>query len=127
MSTDASEADPELKALIAENPEAFAEAKRFLGVGIEFPYTLVLGTPVKFGKDEIESIVFQKGNFGVLKGLSPGRTPTYDEIMIIASRLSGRPVKVFELLDPDDVDEVTAVAMGFFGRCRGAGKKLSQF
>lgn len=109
-----------------DDPEALAEAKRLLG-DRQWPVVITLTTPVQFGKETIESLTFQKGNFGVLKGLSipVDRTPTIDELMQIAARLCGRSVKVIESLDPDDVDEVIAVALGFFGRCRGAGKKLS--
>jgi hypothetical protein len=109
-----------------DDPEALAEAKKLLGKR-EWPVTLMLGTPVAFGKETVESLLFQKGNFGILKGLglSIDRAPNLDELMMIASRLSGRPLKVIELLDPDDADEVIAIALGFFARCRGAGKMLS--
>ena len=109
----------------ADDPEALAEAKRILG-DREWPVTVPLGTPIQFGKDTIAELVFQRGNFGVLKGMNipVDRTPHIDELMTIASRLCGRPLKVIEQLDPDDADEVVAIALGFFGRCRGAGKRL---
>jgi len=118
MSTDHTES--------ADDPEALAEAKKLLGKR-EWPVTITLGSPVTFGKELIESLVFQKGTFGVLKGMGVGidRAPNVDELMMIASRLCGRPLKVIELLDPDDADEVLAIALGFFGRCRGAGRMLS--
>lgn len=120
MSADANENET------ADDPTALAEAKKILGKR-EWPITIHLGTPIQFGKEAIEELVFQKGSFGVLKGLNIGidRTPSYEELMTIASRLCGRPLKVIESLDPDDADEVLAVALGFFGRCRGAGKTLS--
>lgn len=111
----------------ADDPEALAEAQRIVGAR-QWPVTVKLSVPVPFGKNElIEELVFQKGNFGVLKGLSLpiDRTPNIDELMTIASKLCGRPVKVIEQLDPDDADEVVAIAIGFFARCRGAGKVLS--
>lgn len=104
---------------------AEAEAKRILG-DRQWPYTYKLGVPVEFGNETIESLVFQKGFLGVLKGIGAkvDSLPGMDELMLIASRLCGRPLKVIEMLDPGDADEVIAVALGFFGRCRGAGKKL---
>jgi hypothetical protein len=110
----------------ADDPEALAEARRILG-DRSWPVTITLGTPIQFGKESIAELVFQKGNFGVLKGLNipVDRTPHIDELMEIASRLCGRSMKVIEKLDPDDADEVVAIALGFFARCRGAGKRLS--
>lgn len=111
-----------------DDPEALAEAKRILG-DRQWPVTITLKTPIQFGKETIDSLVFQKGSFGVLKGIGNGigidRAPNVDELMTIASRLCGRPSKVIEMLDPDDADEVIAIALGFFGRCRGAGRMLS--
>jgi hypothetical protein len=104
-----------------------ALAKQLLGKR-EWPVTIKLATPIPFGKNEmIEELVFQKGSFGVLKGmnLSIDRAPTFDELMVIASRLCGRSTKVIEAVDPDDADEVFNIALGFFGRCRGASKTLS--
>jgi len=109
----------------ADDAAALAEAKKILGER-QWPVTIKLGVPVQFGKETIESLTFQKGSFGVIKGMRIDRVPTVDDLMLIASRLSGRALKVIESLDPDDADEVTAIALGFFGRCRGAGKQLSQ-
>ena len=118
--------EPKASEAASDDPEALTEAKKILGKR-EWPVTIVLGTPVEFGKETIESLEFKKGSFGVLKGLNIGvdRAPSYEELMMIASRLCGRPLKVIESLDPDDADEVMGIALGFFGRCRGAGKMLS--
>jgi hypothetical protein len=112
---------------VTDDPAALAEARRIVG-DRPWPVTIKLSVPVPFGKNEtIEELVFQKGNFGVLKGMNIpiDRTPHIDELMTIASRLCGRPLRVIEQLDPDDADEVVAIALGFFARCRGAGKSLS--
>jgi hypothetical protein len=106
-----------------EDPEALAEAKKILG-DRQWPVEIRLGVPIQFGKESIESLTFQKGNFGMLKGIPTERGPNWDELMVLASRLCGRSLKVIELLDPDDAAEVTAMALGFFGRCRGAGRML---
>lgn len=110
-----------------DDPEALAEAKKLLG-DRPWPVTIKLDTPIDFGKETIESLTFQKGTFGVLKDLNIPMTrgPTMDELMVIASRLCRRSPKVIESLDPDDAAEVIGIAFGFFGRCRGVGKKLSQ-
>lgn len=110
-----------------DNPELMAAVKRFVGIGVQWPVTITLRTPIHFGKETIESLVFQKGNFGVLKGLELDATqePSMDALMVIASRLCGRPLGVIERVDPDDVEEVLAMARGFFARCQGAGNKLS--
>lgn len=116
------------RAAAIENPELMAEVKRYVGIGVEWPVTVALRTPVSFGKNEtIEALVFQKGNFGTLKGLGLNITeePSFDALMMIASRLCGRPLSVIERLDADDVDDVVRMARGFFSRCQGAGNKLS--
>jgi hypothetical protein len=106
-----------------DDPTAVDEARRLLDA---WPKTIRLSTPIEFGKETIEELAFQKGNFGILKGLSIpiDRMPNLDELMTIAARLCGRPLKVIELLDPGDASEVADIATIFFSRCRGAGKKL---
>lgn len=104
---------------------AESEAGRLMGAQ-GWPVTVKLRCPVEFGKETIEELVFQKGTFGVLNGLGlrVDETPTFDQLIAIASRLSGKPLKVIANLDPDDCEEVFAVALGFFNRCRGAGRLL---
>jgi len=111
---------------ILEDPAAFAEAQRIAGERT-WPATVRLGTPIEFGKETITELVFQKGNLGIIRGLNItfDTMPKYEELMAIAARLCGKSLKVIELLDPDDADEVITMAVGFFARCRGAGKKLS--
>ena len=111
----------------ADDPEIIAAAKRFVGVGVEWPVTVPLRVPVTFGKETIEALVFQKGTFGVLKGLdlTASEEPSIDALIVIASRLCGRSLGVIERLDPDDVEEVVKMARGFFARCQGAGNRLS--
>jgi hypothetical protein len=108
-----------------DDPAALEEAKRILG-DRQWPLTLTLSVPVEFGKETIQAITFQKGTFAAIKGMRIDRAPSVDDLMLIASRLSGRSLKVIESLDAEDADEVIAIALGFFARCRGGGKKLSQ-
>lgn len=92
-----------------------------------WPVTVTLRHPVEFGKNEtVMELHFQKGRFEFLKGMPVDETPTTDQLMVLASRLCGKPLKVIESLDPDDVQEVLAHALGFIARCRGAGRKASQ-
>jgi len=107
------------------NPEAITEARKLLA-DRPWPVTVKLGTPVEFGKETIEELVFQRGTFGVLKGLNipSDRLPTIDELMQIGAKLCGRSLRAIESLDPDDASEVFAIALGFFGRCQGVGKRL---
>lgn len=101
------------------------KAKKIM-TGSEWPMTIALRTPIEFGDKTITQLVFQKGAFGILKGLDirTGHELTIDQIQMIASRLCAQSLKVIELLDPDDADEVMAIALGFFGRCQGVGKRL---
>lgn len=107
-----------------EEATALAEAQRILAER-EWPFTLELAVPVQFGKETIEALVFQRGTFGVLKGMEVDRAPNVDDLIVMAARLCGRSPKVIELLDPIDADEVITIALNFFGRCRGAGRRLS--
>lgn len=124
MSDDKTDAQSKVQ---IEDPEVLAAVKRFVGIGVEWPVTIALRSPVTFGKETIEALVFQRGTFGVLKGLGLNVTvePTIDSLMTIAARLCGRSLAVIERLDADDVEEVVNIARGFFARCQGGGNRLS--
>jgi hypothetical protein len=108
-----------------DDPVTVQAAERFLN-NREWPLVLKLGTPVEFGKNEtVTELKFQKGTFGVLKGMSVARVPNADECQKIASLLTGKSLRVIESLDPDDAAEVIGYAVGFFNRCQGAGRKRS--
>jgi hypothetical protein len=113
-------------AFFGRHSAVFADAKNRPVTEQQWPVTIKLGSPVKFGKGTVAELVFQKGNLGVLKGMSIIDAPNVDELIEIAARLSGRSLKLIESLDPDDAAEVIAIAGGFFRRCRGAGKRLSR-
>ncbi len=108
-----------------DDADAMAEAKRILAGDRKWPYELTLGTPVQFGKETITELTFAEGTFGMIKGLKLDRAPDFDQLMTIASKMCGRPLRVIELLAPGDAGEVTAIALGFFARCRGAGRTIS--
>lgn len=102
--------------------DAESQVERVLGER-EWPFTLKLHAPVDFGKQTIDALVFQKGKFGTLKGIAIDRTPNADDLMMIASRLCGQPLKVIEGVDPEDAAEVMAIALNFFSRCQGVGRR----
>lgn len=88
-----------------------------------WPVTVTLKRPIEYGKDTIESLTFRRGRMGDLKGMKVDSVPSADDIMLIGSRLCGKPLKVIESLDDDDSAEVMTIVLGFFARCLGAGEK----
>ena len=89
----------------------------------EWPITVNLRFPIEFGTDTITKISMRRGRAGDLKGVQLGKEGMpADHVFLIASRMSGQPVKVIEMLDADDAQEVMAIAVDFLGRCLGAGK-----
>lgn len=89
------------------------------------PVTVKLKTPVEFGSQTVAELTFRRGKFVDLKGVNAGPAASTEEIILVASRLSGQPVGVIERLDEDDVGEVFLVVMGFFARCLTTGKSPS--
>lgn len=92
----------------------------------EWPVTVRLRFPIAFGSTTIESLEFRKGRLADLKGITIGEMPSSDLLLLLASRLCGQPLRVIESIDPDDAEEVLSIALGFIGRCQGAGKKVSR-
>jgi hypothetical protein len=87
----------------------------------EWPVLVTLGAPIDFGSQRISSLEFRKGRMGDLKGM-PMQAPSLDQLILLASRMCGQPVKVIEMLGDEDAPEVLQIALGFFARCLGAGK-----
>lgn len=86
-----------------------------------WPFAMKLKHPIAFGDDTITVLEFRRGRLEDAKGVRPDQTPSIDELILIASRLCGKPMKVIGLLDPDDAGEVISLALAFFARCLGAG------
>lgn len=82
-----------------------------------WPKILKLKTPIVFGDLTITELTLQKGKLGIIKEvrLVPGEVKMTD-LILIASRLSGQPTQVIELLDPDDSPEVMSIALSFYGK-----------
>lgn len=91
----------------------------------QWPVVVRLKHPVEFGSETIAELTFRRGKLGDLKGMRVDDIPPAEHVMLLASRMCGRPVKVIELLDADDAEEVLELALTFLARCLGAGAKLS--
>jgi hypothetical protein len=90
-----------------------------------WPHTVALRYPVEFGKETVTSLVFKRGRMEFLKGIKIDDVPPTEQIILLASRLCGQPLKVIESLDPDDASEVIAIALGFIARSLTRGSKRS--
>lgn len=88
----------------------------------KWPVTVTLKYPVTFGSESITSLEFRRGRMGDLRGLKIDGLPSVDHLLLLASRLSGQPVKVIELLDAEDGARALEVALDFFARCLEDGR-----
>jgi hypothetical protein len=88
-----------------------------------WPVTVTLKTPVQLGQNTISSLEFRRGRMGDLKGMRVDGIPPLNDIMLIASRLCGQPLKVIESLEDGDCAEVVTIVLGFFAKCLTAGEK----
>lgn len=91
----------------------------------QWPAVVTLSFPVEFGGERIAALEFRRGRMGDLRGLKLDNSPPIDHLILLASRMSGKPVKVIESLVDEDAAEVFAIVLGFFARSLGAGKKRS--
>lgn len=89
----------------------------------QWPVTIELKHPVDLGSQHIASLTFRRGRMGDLKGVKLDGVPSADQLMLIASRMCGQTVPVMDLLSDEDGAEVLEIALGFFARCLGGGKK----
>lgn len=87
-----------------------------------WPMVVTLKHPVQFGSELVTALEFRRGRLGDFKGMKLGELPSSDQLMLIASRLCGRPLKVIELLVDEDAEEVMGAAFAFFARCLPGGK-----
>ncbi|HET7500654.1 MAG TPA: phage tail assembly protein [Kofleriaceae bacterium] len=88
-----------------------------------WPVTIPLRYPIEFAGQRIESLTFRRGRIGDIKGMKFSGEMPAEQLVRIASRLSGQEAQVIERLDMEDSGEVMAIATDFFARCLGAGKK----
>lgn len=92
----------------------------------KWPVVIELKHPIDRGGQRISKIEMKRGNGAVLKGMKIGGELPMDQLFTIASRLSGQFPDVIEKLDPEDLGEVTSVALDFYGRCLGGGRTRSR-
>lgn len=92
----------------------------------QWPVVVKLRKPVTFGSEIVDSLQFRRGRIGDLKGTNIDAVPPVDQLLMIASRMCGRPVKVLEQLEDEDGAEVIELALSFFARCLVGGKTLSR-
>lgn len=90
-----------------------------------WPRVVRLRYPIEWGSESITQLTFRRGRLGDIKAMRLSKEVPTDQLVTIASRLSGQPTQVIEKLDVDDAGEVLAIALDFYGRCLGAGKTLS--
>lgn len=88
-----------------------------------WPRTVTLKYPVTHTDDRIATLEFRRGVAGDMKGISLRGDIAANDLMVIAARLCGQPLKVIEMLDIDDVGEVTDIALDFYVKYLTATKK----
>ena len=91
----------------------------------QWPVTVTLEHPISYGDERIASLQFRRGKMGDLKGMKLDGVPPVDQLLMLASRMCGQPLKVLEMLEDEDGAEVLEIALGFFARCLGGGGKRS--
>lgn len=109
-----------------EKGEAEDEAEEAAPEKRTWPCTVTLKHPIDFAEERVASLTFRRGKIGDGKGMKFGETLSSDQLVLIASRLSGQPVKLIEMLDIDDAGLVMEIALDFFTRYLVAGKRLSR-
>jgi hypothetical protein len=88
-----------------------------------WPWVITLKHPVDFGDERITSLTVRRGRLGDLKGIKlGGDAMPADHLMLVASRMTGQPLKVIESLDPEDAEEVMSLVLDFFAKCLGGGR-----
>lgn len=86
-----------------------------------WPVVVKLAHPVSFADERIVQLEFRRGRMGDLKGVGIDGVPSVDQLLMIASRMCGRPIAALEMLSDEDGAEVLQLALGFFARCLGGG------
>jgi hypothetical protein len=84
-----------------------------------WPHVVELVNPFDFGKlGTIDKLEFREGCLGDVKGMKVGRDGvTLDQLMIVASRMCGKPIQVIERLKGPDAKEVMGVVKDFLSDC----------
>lgn len=92
-----------------------------------FPFVLKLKQPATVADETITEITFRRGRMADLKGLTIDlKLLSFDTIITVASRLTGKVTKIIEALDFEDSGEVVAIVMDFLEKSLPTGKKRSR-
>jgi hypothetical protein len=110
---------------MSTEPETAEDAAEQALAERQWPVVVTLTNPIDFGSQRIASLEFRRGRLGDLKGM-PLQSPSIDQLVLLASRMCGQPVKVIEMLADEDAAAVLEIALVFFGRSLGAGRKRSR-
>lgn len=111
-----------LDAWLAEIADAAVEANRER----TWPHVVKLKYPIEFGTESITELTFRRGRIGDIKGMKLGETVPTEQLVLVASRLCGKPVAVIEKLEDTDGGEVMAIALDFFAKSLSTGKSRSR-
>lgn len=91
-----------------------------------WPRVIVLKHPIQFGSERITQLTMRRGKAGDMKGITIRKdSVATNDLIRIASKLSGMETQVIEELDVEDAGEVMEVALDFFAMYLTAGKKRS--
>ena len=88
----------------------------------QWPVTVTLKRPIEFGDESIASLTFREGCWKDLVGIKADGIPDDDQLMLVASRMCGKPVAALAMLKVGDIGPVREIALGFFIESLGAGK-----
>jgi hypothetical protein len=83
--------------------------------------SLTLSVPIVDGNTTVTSLTFRDGTLGDMRGIRVQQAPLVDDLVLIASRLSGVSLAVLFKLAPADSAEVMAVAADFYAACLATG------
>lgn len=79
------------------------------------PQRIPLGSPLKHGEEEIKELLFGREMVaGDLRGISV-KDMTHDNILEVASRITGVPTPILKQMKMPDYLQVAEVVGGFFG------------
>ncbi len=90
---------------------------------IKWPVVVELQTPIELGKSTVTRIELRRGRWGDISDINLSDKLPANQLMLIASRLSGQPLGVIQRLDMDDTGPVFTAVMDFYVRCLGGGSR----
>ncbi len=90
---------------------------------MDLPITITLTRPVRHGEDEVRQFVISRPMVaGDLKGVRVSAL-TFDDLMLVASRLVGYPPSVIASLSMPDFTRLNEVVTSFLGDGPETGSK----